>query len=374
MIYGNKFLNYNVLNESGLSIDDVISLIENDINFINSYITESVVLNERASIVYKIGGKIEYIIERIEIFVKKIINLIRVKIVKLGNNLIKTLDDVIAGKMVDTESLTNEYNDVTNSMTQETLKDSEDETSTRESFLIESEQLNETVYVAKGDMNKLFYGSIGMIASSYLETLIDMADRAGNAFNKYLKTNGESDKKVIDDIYAEYEKYDINVLEKSMEENTQFIQRFNNEFNEFKSHKNKGEYKSRSGGMIWHAFEIKEIDDLKYIRKWIRDDIQLLESYINDKSKLSNDTLDLTRKVRQFHNKNTTDKYIEDKFAGKNSGEAMPMVRMLSSFGKVASAQYRALSCEISYYMYGIKNDYSIALRLIRKWGKTSNK
>ena len=351
MIYGNKFLNCNTD-----TVNNIFNVMSNDIAFIESLDIENEFISESSvDIVHKIFDRIKDIFRRLINTCKKVINIIKSKILVMGNKLLGLLDDCLHGKYID---VSNAFDD---KFADEFFEDDFEDDFFDEAFIVEE---------SKSDNCNIYYCGYSNSSWSHavFEESISVFKNAIDIIDKSLRAIEISDKDEMNTLADEYKDKYKSTINQIIEDGSDDIKTFHNDFNEFKSHKGTDYKSNTSNEFWWKTLNCSDRQSIEITRANIRDDLNIIINRSKLYTDTMNKTLDWERKI----------KYIGDRaksIINFNTNESMTNVlNIIQDLTRASSMQYKALSLDIKIQFYESKINFENTIKLIKWFSKNRNK
>lgn len=379
MIYGNKFLDNNLsITESVIIKEEQnINLLFNDLNVLSE-----VNIDRLGDKIYDtIFDKIEEFFDRIRSYISKFIDFIKLKILKLGNKILKKIDESINNKfeIKDLPDIENEYK-----------KDFDNGGEYREiieSVITESDSVKKITFVSIKNPRTLSDKT-----EEYINNAINLADDFMSNAEKYLSdsieflkgNNSDTIKNKLES-YHDYFTDDIYNLVKESEKN-ELIYNLMYDIKELKSTKSEQGFTTTNNFFNVDLFDISDIEKLKELRSMLLSQIKYLENQIEVITKHKRNLDKIYLKTKSFYNKASRElryngiydkNYQSTKFDSKNSKYLSihaDDVRSISNYlTKIISNDYKACSNFINASIYVTRNNYKTAIQAIKLWGESKS-
>ncbi len=370
MIYGNKFMNYGtdiseaVLQTEMMNLDNLIESFFKENNNTELF-DESSYLDE---MIGKLVAKIKAIVTKIIDVIKKTTNNIKVKILSLGNTLVKKLDDVIAGKYLDENDpilKDNKASDVEAAEVPAVV--------TGESALLEEATAIDQLATIKDGFGKIY----DFLADKKDEDmLIKFTNGYVDEMITWLKSkNSEGAKKFIIDKAQDYkDKYQSKITESTSKQHD-YIKELEDDFNALKSHKGSDDYTTPNGLFKLYTIDIESKDALKDLRSEIRENLKAAEEGMKELTKYLNEEVDFKRNVEKIHDRyqNVRKNYWVTEFGFGVRPENL-LNELLSEMTALSTNQYKIYAKMINIIVYFTKQNYKLCFKFMRKWGTKPSK
>ena len=375
MVYGNKFLDNNVLLSESLLIkeEENINLLINDLDIV----AESQDPIDRA---YDfLFDKIGELCDKINFYISKFISFVKVKILKLGNKILKKLDEVINDKFevkdlpaIETEYKKDfdnggEYKEIVESVITES--DSEKKVSFV-SFKSPRTLINDWTDYTTKDLEKAedFMG----VAQKYLDDSVE-----------YLKGNHTDTLKNKLDAYRDQfdnEKYEE--LKTKEKEKDDLVYGLIYDIKEVKSGKNE-QFTTTNGYFKVDFVDISNKENMKELRSLVFSQIKYLENQIEVLSKSKSKIEKVRQTVNSFTNKSR--RVINNNNYGSGSSFDSPShtyrtidLKDVTYIGRkisnILARDYKACTSLINASVYVTKSNYHTAIQSIKFWGENTQK
>lgn len=376
MIYGNKFLDNNLLLSESIILkeEENINLLINDL----SIMSES---QDPIDKIYDfITDKIEELCDRIYFYINKFISFIKVKILKLGNRILKKLDESINGKfeVKDLPAIESEYK-----------KDFDNGGEYREiieSVITESNSAKKVSFVSFKSPRSLFdkwaeYTNISLdkaedfmeIAQKYLNDSVEYlnGNHTDNLINKLDEySNQFSRRKDKDEVDQEKERDDL-------------IHALSYDLKEVKSFKGEQDFSTSNGYFNIDFFDVSNKENIKEMRSLLFTQIKYLENQMDlltkNKNKIGKVKLTVdsfAKKSRRELNNAKDDKWKHiDSPTDKYKLISLYDVEFTASnISRTFTNNYKACVALIDSSIYVTKSNYRTAIQSIKFWGENAQK
>ena len=370
MIYGNKFLDNNLL----LSESMIIKEEEN----INLLIKDLLMVTESQDSIEKIcdviSDKFEELSDKIDFYINKFISFVKVKILKLGNKILKKLDEVINGKfeVKDLPDIESEY--------KKDFDNGGEYKEIIESVIAESNSERKISFVSFKSPRSLIENW-----SEYTFNDLDKAEEFMGVAQKYLDDsveylNGNHTDSIINklDAYSDQFKEDYKDRKASNKEKDDLIYGLMYDMKEVKSFKGDQSFSTSNGHFNIDFFDISNKEDMKGLRSLVFSQIKYLEKQIDILTKCKS-MVDRNKKiVSSFVNKSSRvlNNVKGDKYTHIDSPNTK--YKYISLYGvetiafrmtDMLSNDYKACTTLINASIYVTKSNYRTAIQAIRFWG-----
>ncbi len=382
MIYGNKFYGYGI-NESAISFDEVINLMETDIINFNTFLENSyfnidsfILTESQETAISKIIQKILDLLRKVGVFVQKFINNAKQKLFVIGKGLINALDDMIAGKYsASDDKLISAATDRLFLSIDDSIKSNLNEAPTSDKFDIYMFAVNSVKTPLEGN---------------YAEELLSFSLDFLNSYdqNRNYSANNEDELNKLHDEYKKRE-YSSTVhdnlkrpaIADYIKRLTEDQRTLNLDIQDIKNYVKNDKFpsdagKTRNEHISYHKFTLDEKSNLADYRKTltrirdlIRYDMDITEGFIKEATKTRNVSLDRMRKAKQLYDRMdivAKNGHWDNSLLSTDSA----VFGSISDTLRVCTEEYRLLGDYINAFIYCTKNDYKIVIKLIRKWGK----
>lgn len=374
MIYGNKFLDNNLLLSESIILkeEENINLLINDL---------SIVSEDSIDKIHEfIKDKIDELFDRINFYIDKFISFIKVKILKLGNRILKKLDESINGKfeVKDLPAIESEYKkDFDNGGEYKEIIESvfiESNTEKKVAFLSFksprtvfekwTEYINRDLDEAADFMEsaqKYLDDSVEYVNGNHTDNLKNKLDEYNKQFDKKTDRDQENEKNNFTDVLL----YDLK---------------------EVKSFKDEQKFSTSNGYFSVDFFDVYDKENIKEMRSILFSQIKYLENQIDLFTKNKNKIGKLKLTVDSFTRKSERelDNAKGDRWSRFYSPSDENKYKTTISLNNVYSIarhisctftnNYKACVALINSSIYVTKSNYRTAIQSIKFWGENAQK
>lgn len=373
MIYGNKFLDSNLL----LSESIILKEEEN----INLLINDLSIVSESQDPIDKINDflidKIEELYDRIKFYIDKFINFVKVKILKLGNRILKKLDESINGKfeVKDLPAIESEY--------EKDFDNGGEYKEIIESVITESNSAKKVSFVSFKSPRTIFdkwaeYTNIGLDEA---EDFMEIAQRYLDDSIEYL--NGNHTDNLINKLDEYSNQFSTRKDKDQEKERDDLIHALSYDLKEVKSFKGEQDFSTSNGYFNINLFDVSNKENIKELRSLLFAQIKYLENQIDlltkNKNKIGKVKLTVdsfAKKSRRELNNAKDDRWKRiDSPSGKYKAICLNDVESTArKISRTFTNNYKACVALINSSIYVTKSNYRTAIQSIKFWGENAQK